>query len=86
MPGACNSRSTLDGVRSAWLTEVARALVIPFALEAPFQGPEELAEALAAGAGRVVVPASAPTGPPGVELIRADTVAEAVGSGRAEWL
>jgi len=27
----------------------------------------------------VVVPASAPGGPPGVELIRADTVAEAVG-------
>jgi len=44
-------------LRSAWLTEVARALFIPFALEAPFQGPEELAEALAAGAGRVVVPA-----------------------------
>jgi len=27
----------------------------------------------------VVVPASAPPGPPAIELIRADTVAEAVG-------
>jgi len=42
--------------RIAWLAEVARALFIPFALEAPFQDPEEMAEALAAGAGRVVVP------------------------------
>ncbi len=41
--------------------------------------PRRLDEAARLGFTRVVVPASAPGGPPGVELIRADTVAEAVG-------
>jgi DNA repair protein RadA/Sms len=41
--------------------------------------PRRLEEAARLGFGRVVVPASAPSGPSGVELIRADTVAEAVG-------
>jgi DNA repair protein RadA/Sms len=41
--------------------------------------PRRLEEAARLGFTRVVVPASAPGGTPGVELIRADTVAEAVG-------
>ena len=41
--------------------------------------PRRLEEAARLGFGRVVVPGSAPAGPPGVELIRVNTVAEAVG-------
>jgi DNA repair protein RadA/Sms len=40
--------------------------------------PRRLEEAARLGFDRVVVPASAPEGPAGVELIRVDTVAEAV--------
>ena len=41
--------------------------------------PRRLEEAARLGFARVVVPASAPTGPAGVELLRVDTVAEAIG-------
>ena len=41
--------------------------------------PRRLEEAARLGFTRVVVPASAPDGPAGVEVIRADTVADAVG-------
>jgi DNA repair protein RadA/Sms len=41
--------------------------------------PRRLEEAARLGFGRVVVPPSAPEGPAGIELIRVDTVAEAVG-------
>jgi DNA repair protein RadA/Sms len=40
--------------------------------------PRRLEEAARLGFARVVVPASAPDGPPGIELVRVDTVAEAV--------
>ena len=40
--------------------------------------PRRLEEAARLGFDRVVVPASAPGGPAGVELVRVDTVAEAV--------
>ena len=40
--------------------------------------PRRLEEAARLGFDRVVVPASSPDGPPGIELIRVDTVAEAV--------
>lgn len=45
-------------VRAGWLQAVAAALFIPFALEAPFGGLEELEAALAAGADRVILPAA----------------------------
>jgi len=43
-------------LRQGWMAEVARALFIPFALEAPFADEAEVAEALADGADKVVVP------------------------------
>jgi hypothetical protein len=44
--------------RQAWVTEVAKGLFIPFALEAPFEDGAEVAEALEAGADKAVVPAA----------------------------
>ena len=55
--------------RSAWPARCARS---PTCRDGSRRRP-------GSGFGRVVVPASAPGGPPGVELIRVDTVAEAVG-------
>jgi len=44
-------------LRQTWMLDVARSLFLPFALEAPFQDPAELQEALEDGADRVVLPA-----------------------------
>jgi cyclase len=47
------------GVGGSWIREVAGALFIPFALEAPFGGMRELDEALEAGADQVILAADA---------------------------
>ena len=44
--------------RQGWLEEVAGCLFLPFALEAPFADGSEVAEALASGADKAVVPAA----------------------------
>lgn len=42
----------------AWLPGLARNLFLPFVLDAPFRDPEAVAEALAAGTDRVLLPAA----------------------------
>ncbi len=43
-------------LRQAWLTETARTVFIPLVLEAPFEDEVEVAEALADGADKIVIP------------------------------